>query len=81
MGVLFAFLVTRRHPTQSPGLRPGMRSNRDERCHPLAADFSLALSLYCEVLDESPLGRGCRCRRVHAAWRVWGRAKDSRRSL
>ena len=39
MALLLAFLVTQLHPTQSPGLRPAMRSNREERCHPLAADF------------------------------------------
>src|SRR5258708_29348029 len=32
MGVLLAFRVTRRHPTSNA-------KHREERCHPLAADF------------------------------------------
>src|SRR6266704_6047210 len=63
MGVLLAFYVTRWHP-------PGMRSNGEERCHPLAADFP-GHSRYTERC-------WMRSRRVHAAWGVWGKAKDSR---
>src|SRR6516164_8931241 len=47
-----------------------MRSNREARCHPLVADFPCH-SRYTERC-------WMRCRRVHAAWGVWGKANDSR---
>jgi hypothetical protein len=57
MGVLLAFRVTRQHPFSNA-------KQREERCHPLAADFPWH-SRYTERC-------WMRCRRVHAAWSVWG---------
>jgi hypothetical protein len=52
MGVLLAFRVTRRHPTSNA-------KHREERCHPLAADFPKH-SRYTSRCWMRP-------RRVHAA--------------
>jgi len=71
--------VPRQWPCSLPctwpgGTQPGMRSNREERCHPLAADFPWHSS-YTERwwmrLSAGPRWLGG----------VWGMAKDSRPSL
>ena len=73
MGVLLAFYVTRWHP-------PGMRSNGEERCHPLAADFP-GHSRYTEKCWTQSRGL-CSAPGVSTLIEgVWGIAKDSRRSL
>ena len=72
MGVLLAFDVTRRHPARG--------SKREATCHLLVADFQATPAILVEVLD-AVRGTVWRSRRVHAAWGIWGMAKDSRRSL
>ncbi len=79
MGVLFAFRVTRQHPTQSPGLRPVMRSKgkQDATFRRLTSPGTPAtLRGVGRSLGDCVAAVGGST----LWWKVWGNAKDSRLS-